>query len=234
MITISSIAEAASLIADPARANILFALKDDSAITSGDLSVVAGVAPSTASEHLSKLVEGGLVAVNPKGRKRYYRLAGPAVAEALEAMEGVAAILAGRNGRAADPERSMRHARYCYDHLAGRVGVQIADAMLAKNFIRYSSCGPDVTEEGTNWLASLGADICPLRNEPRRFARLCHDWSENAPHVGGAVGAAMLRAFVGRDLLRRVRGSRILVVTPAGRAKFRSDLGVDLDPVDVA
>ena len=228
MINISFIAEAASLIADPARANMLFALKDDGEITSGDLSSVAGVAPSTASEHLSKLVGAGLVSVHAKGRKRYYRLAGPAVAEILEGVEGVAATLAGRSGRVANHDRAMTHARRCYDHLAGRVGVQIADAMLAKTFIRHSTSGPELTRDGTAWLISLGAEIDRLKIESRRFLRLCPDWSENAIHIGGAVGAAMLGRFFARDWLRGVRGSKVLVVTPAGTANFQSQLGVDI------
>ena len=228
VINMSLITEAAQLIGDPARANILFALKDDGEITSGDLSSIAGVAVSTASEHLSKLMEAGLVTVQAKGRRRYYRLSGPIVAEILEGVEGIAATLARRSGSGAVHDRAMSHARCCYDHVAGRVAVQIMDAMLANSFIRHSTSGPDVTEQGAAWLMSLGADVHQLRMEPRRFMRLCPDWSENAVHVGGAVGAAMLRGLIGRDWLRRVRGSKVLLVTPAGAAGFRSDLGVDV------
>lgn len=229
MPSVASIAEVASLIGDPARTNMLFALKDEGVISAGELSAVAGVAPSTASEHLAKLAGAGLVTMTARGRKRYYSLAEPDVADILEGLESVAAVLA-RHGPVLprhDRDEALLHARCCYDHLAGRVGVRLAVALIAKGYIGHAPDGPDLTEDGAAWLASLGVDAGALRAEPRRLLRLCPDWVERSVHVGGSVGAAMLRAMVARGWLRRVRGARKVLVTPKGRLELRARFGLD-------
>lgn len=228
MVTIASMASVASLIGDPARANMLFALKDDGTISAGDLSAIAGVAASTASEHLGKLIEAGLVTVTARGRRRYYSLAVPDVADILEGLESVATTLS-HDGRNPSPDdRAMLHARCCYDHLAGRVGVRLAVALMAKGFISHGPTGPDLTGDGEAWLGSLKVDVGALRADPRRFMRLCPDWSEKSIHIGGAVGAAMLRGMVGLDWLRRERGSRSVIVTHKGAAELRARLDLDI------
>jgi len=228
MVTIASMASVASLIGDPARANMLFALKDDGTISAGDLSAIAGVAASTASEHLGKLIEAGLVTVTARGRRRYYSLAVPDVADILEGLESVATTLS-HDGRNPPPDdRAMLHARCCYDHLAGRVGVRLAVALMSRGFISHGPAGPDLTDNGEAWLDSLKVDVGALRADPRRFMRLCPDWSEKSIHVGGAVGAAMLRGMVGLGWLRRERGSRSVIVTPKGAAELRARLDLDI------
>ena len=229
MIGIASIAEVASLVGDPARANMLFALKDDEHVSAGDLSAVAGIAPSTASEHLAKLTEAGLVKMTARGRRRYYRLADAAVAEFLEHVEGLARTLSKRNPRPLRWDEATVHARCCLDHLAGRLGSRLAGATVANGFISLSSSGPELTDGGVAWLASLDVDVDALKAEPRRFLRLCPDWIEDVPHIGGAVGAAMLRGLVDHGWLRRVHDSRkVLLVTPRGVSAFKSQLDLDV------
>lgn len=232
MVGVASIAEVASLIGDPARANMLFALKDDEHISAGDLSAVAGVAPSTASEHLAKLTQAGLVKMTAQGRRRYYSLADPAVAMVLEGVEGLAGTLSKRNPKPLRWDQAMIHARCCLDHLAGRLGARLAGAAMAKGFISHSSSGPELTDKGAVWLGSLSIDVGALRAEPRRFLRLCPDWTEESIHIGGAVGAAMLRGLVDLGWLRRVHGSRKVLVTPKGVSGFRSQLDLDVRASD--
>lgn len=228
MIGIVSIAEVAHLIGDPARASMLFALKDDGCMSAGDLSAVAGVAPSTTSEHLAKMTAAGLVKCDTQGRKRYYSLSDPAVAEVLESVESLAGRLSKSSPRPLPWDQGMIHARCCLDHLAGRLGAQLADATMAKGFISDCASGPDLTNEGAAWLASLDIDLGTLRAEPRRFLRLCPDWIEDSYHVGGAVGAAILNRFVDHGWLRPVHGSRKVLVTPKGVCAFRTQLGMDV------
>ncbi len=224
---IALISETAQLIGDPARANMLLALKDDGEISAGALAACAGVAASTASEHLAKLVSAGLITVRKQGRRRYYSLAGYAVAEALESIEGVANTLSGRGLRPAEPDRASLHARCCYDHIAGRFGVGLCDGMLAKGFLVHSAGGVDLTDAARAWLAATGVDVAGLERSPRRLVRLCSDWSMQSLHVGGATGAAILDGFLRRGWMRRRRGSTILTVTPSGVAALRRTFGLD-------
>lgn len=222
---IALISEAAQLIGDPARANMLLALKDDGEISAGALADCAGVAASTASEHLAKLVAAGLITMRKQGRRRYYALAGYAVAEALESIEGIANTLSAGGLRPAEQDRAGLHARCCFDHIAGRVGVGICDGMLANGFLVHSAAGVDLSVEGRAWLAAIGVDMGSVAQSPRRLVRLCSDWSMNALHVGGATGAAILTGCLRQGWMRRRRGSTVLTVTPAGRAVLRKSFG---------
>lgn len=228
MLNISNITEAADLIGDPARANILFALKDDSEIASGALADVAGVAPSTASEHLARLLGAGLVRMRIAGRRRYYSLAGPSVAEMLEGFELIAANLSLGFSVPARHDPANLHARCCYDHLAGRVGVRISQALFDREFLRHTHEGPEITGAGAAWLGDMQLDLDGLRRQPRRFLRLCPDWSESGMHMGGAVGAALFQAMSGQGWLRRMPRSTTVQVTPKGVAKLRSALNIHI------
>lgn len=224
---ISSIAEIASLMGDPARTNMLFALKDEGQISAGELSVIAGVAPSTTSEHLAKLVEAGLLKVTAKGRKRYYKLAVPDVADILEGLESIAKTVSTSSKRSTARYEASVHVRSCYDHLAGRVGVGLAVALMEKGFIRQASSEPELTDKGIACLESFNIDVESLMNEPRRFLRICPDWSERSVHIGGAVGTALLRGMINFDWLRRARGSQKVIITPKGVSGIRSRFGLE-------
>ena len=227
---INSIAEIAALMGDPARANMLFALKDDGRITAGDLSVIAGIAPSTASEHLAKMVDAGLVKMTASGRKRYYDLAVPEVADILEGLQSVATDLSAEKIKTTPAYQANLHVRSCYDHLAGTVGSQLAIAFLERGFIRQKRREPELTAAGAECLASLNIDVDGLMSEPRRFLRLCPDWTDRSVHIGGAVGAALLRGMINFDWLRRPRGSLSVSITPKGVAGFRSRFGLEIAP----
>lgn len=228
MVGVASIAEVAALIGDPARANMLYAMVDDGPVSAGDLSAVAGVAPSTASEHLAKLCEAGMVRVNVQGRRRYYSLTEPGVAQVLSAIEGLAGNLAKQRPQPLPWDQGLVHARACLDHLAGRLGGALANAAMARGLIRHRTAGPELTRRGAAWVETFGVDAAALQAAPRRFLRLCPDWIDDSPHLGGGLGAALLKGMVAQGWLRRVPGSRKVRVTPKGIAGFRSQLDLDV------
>ena len=209
-----AIADTASLLGDASRAAMLLALMDGRALPAGELADVAGISAPAASIHLSKLARGGLVAVRQQGRHRYYSLAGREVAQALEALGNIAA--SPPPARAVSPERAaLRAARTCYDHLAGVAGVQLADMLVRERLLRRDF---SVTRSGERWFAhKLEIDVPALAADPRPLTRQCLDWTERRPHLAGALGAAMLQALLDRRWIARVRGSRVLEITPRGR-----------------
>jgi DNA-binding transcriptional ArsR family regulator len=220
------IAQVAALVGDPARANMLTALMDGRALTASELAYVAGVAPQTASGHLAKLSDAGLLALEKQGRRRYFRLASPLVARMLE---GLMVVAQDGSARQRPPWRGgegLRHARTCYDHLAGRVAVAIADRLVHRSLVRLDEDGGELTAAGRSFFDDARID---LRGASKRrvFCRPCLDWSERRPHLAGAVGASILRHAVEQDWVRRVRDSRALTVTPAGVAAFAAVFGIE-------
>ena len=228
MPSILSIAEIAFLIGDPARANMLFTLKESGVASAGDLTRSANVAPSTASEHLAKLIDAGLVAAAKKGRKRYFRLTQPAVGDVLEAVENLAGEIAPEGPALLRNDQAALHARPCGDHLAGRLGVALTECWFSRGYLRQAGGRLSASAEGQAVFAGLGVDIARLRGEPRKLIGLCHDWSEGAVHLGGALGGAILQAFVARDWLRRERGAQHVAITPKGAGEMRQRFGIDL------
>lgn len=224
----TNLAAVAALIGDPARANMLEAVLDGRHLTAGELAHGAGVAAATASGHLAKLTDGGLMVVARQGRHRYYGLASAEIAKMLE---GILVV-----GRGVDDARSratprvpaaLIEARTCYDHLAGRLAVAIADALVDREAIELTPEAGEVTERGRELLAELGMRLDPPRGK-RRFCRPCLDWSERRPHLAGVVGAEILRVSLERNWVCRQRGGRAIDVTPAGRRAFAEYFGVPL------
>ncbi len=217
------LAEIAHLMGDPARANMLHALMDGRALTAKELAWLAGVAPQTASGHLAKLMQGGLLAVAVQGRHRYYRLAGPEVAQALEGLM----VLAGAEGaHRCLPSRvgaELSQARTCYDHFAGRLGTGIHDALVAGGHLGVAEGGYGLTGSGEAIFARLG--VAPANKPSRRAAlRPCLDWSERRPHLAGSLAAALAcRCFETGWVLRR-KDSRAVTLTQAGRAALAQAL----------
>lgn len=216
----SDIAPVAALLADRGRAAMLTALLDGRALPAGELARAAGVTPQTASGHLARLLEGGLVTVVRQGRHRYYRLAGAEVAQAIEALGrlGGPVPVPVRSLRQSRRARALAVARTCYDHLAGRVGVLLFEALADRGLIEPSGAGEDgeyaLTPKGAEVLGDLGVGIPAGR---RRFAVACLDWTERRPHLGGALGAALTGRLVELGWLERGRERRALVVTEEGR-----------------
>ena len=217
-----NIAAIAAMVGDPARANMLTALLNGDAYTASELSLEAGVTKQTASSHLSKLVDGGLIAVEAQGRHRYYRLADADVAGLLETLMGVAARAKALRTRPGPKEPQMRHARVCYDHLAGDLGVGLFDAFKNNKWILP---GPEktfaLTKLGRIKVQTFGVDIEDLEQGARPLCRACLDWSVRRHHLAGALGAAILDEVFERGWAAQKRGSRVLEFTRIGEAGLR-------------
>ena len=229
------LAEVAALLGDPARAAIVTALWDGRARPAGELAKIAGVTPATASSHLGKLVAGGLLRVEPRGRHRDYRLASAPVAHALEALAGLVPPRATRQaggGEAAGPASTLqpippiRRARLCYDHVAGQLGVALSDALVARRLLALRGGAYALPAAGRRWFARFGIAVEALEAGRRPLLRACTDWTERREHMGGALGAALAAHLLERDWLRHERGARTLLVTSAGRQGLARSLGL--------
>ena len=219
-----SLARTAALIGDPARALMLAALMDGRSRTAGELARAGGVTPQTASAHLAKLVGAGLLSIEKQGRHRYHGLASAEVSHLLEALMSVSAGVP-KLPAPGPRDLALRHARTCYDHLAGELAVHLADGWIANGWIASDGLDPDgrgwrLTAAGTRGLRAL--EIEPPDAALRRPAvRACLDWSERRPHLGGQLGARVLEALLGRGWVRRRRGSRALLVSDEGERGLR-------------
>jgi DNA-binding transcriptional ArsR family regulator len=206
---------------------MLDALLAGQALAAGEVGRNACVSPATASEHLARLRAGGLVDMVAVGRHRYYRLAGPEVAGVLEALAVISPPRPVRSLRQSRAVEALATARTCYDHLAGRVGVAVHDALLARGSFTTGGDGYQLTVPGEWLLGQLGVDVSKARAARRAFARPCLDFTERRPHLAGALGAALCHQLIEAEwLTRRVRGERGLRVTPLGRSRFAEVLGV--------
>ncbi|HEX6347033.1 winged helix-turn-helix domain-containing protein [Umezawaea sp.] len=229
MLPVEGLANLAGLLADRTRAAFCVALLDGRAWTAGELAAHVGVAPSTASEHLSRLVEGGLLVERRQGRHRYLRLADQRVAQLLEDLVAhVEPAAPARTLRSTTASAALARGRTCYDHLAGRLGVAITDAMAAKGYLARTD-GFTVTEAGVAWLTGpLAADPTALRTAKRPLSRPCLDWTERRTHLAGTAGAHLCAHFQAQGWVRRTGTTRAVRVTPAGAVALRELL--DLDP----
>jgi len=225
-----NIAEIAALLGDPARTNIVVALMDGRALPASELAFRAGVTPQTTSSHLAKLTEGRLLTVERHGRQRYYRLANPAVAEAIEALMAVAVDGPPRHRPPSKGEGAIRHARTCYDHLAGELGVGLTQAMIKRRMLRPIGQDFQLTSAGEKFLTGLGIELPRVRLQRRAFALQCLDWSERRPHLAGALGAALADHCLAQGWVRRLPAGRALAVSPSGRNAFKDLFGVALNP----
>lgn len=217
-----SMAEIAALIGDPARANMLAALMSGRALTAGELAREAGVAAPTASGHLARLREAGLLIVEAQGRHRYFRLSGPDVAQVLEGLMGLAARTGRLRTRAGPRDPAMRLARSCYDHMAGEWAVRLFDAFLADGRLGGTGETLALTAAGRAFFVAEGIDMAALERMRRPLCRCCLDWSERRPHLGGSLGKAVLDLALARGWVRRPRTGRALAVTPPGEQVFRA------------
>jgi DNA-binding transcriptional ArsR family regulator len=227
----STMAEVAALVGDAARANMLDTLMDGRAFTATELAFAARVSAPTASAHLAKLVGARLLSVVKQGRHRYYRLASPLVGRMLEGIMAVAAIETPPRYRPRSArDDALALARTCYDHLAGRLGVAIADALVSRSRLILSDDAGEVTPSGVEFLHDLGIDVAIVpRRSPRMFGRPCLDWTERRPHLAGALGAMLTRRCFDLGWIERRRDSRAVGVTGRGRAGFRDAFGFDLE-----
>lgn len=218
------VARVAGLLADPARAQIMLTLIDGSMRPAGELAFAANISAQSASAHLAKLVDGGLLALQPQGRHRYFQIASPEVASAVESLSSLSTALPPRRPRGPAIPRSapvqFLHARTCYDHLAGEVAVQVCAAMIKGRWLRSEGQDLELTRLGHERLTALGVELSAARSSRRSFARACVDLTQRRSHIGGALGAALLEMYLARSWILRMRGSRAVSVTPKGSQAF--------------
>jgi DNA-binding transcriptional ArsR family regulator len=235
MVSTSVFAEVAAISGDPARASMLHALMDGRALTATELAKAAGITPQTASGHLAKMTSIGMLSVTAQGRHRYHRLSSPSIARMLESIMQVAAELrpVSKTLRIGPKDAAMRHARTCYDHFAGRLGVGLADALIERGAIELTSEAGILTDTGLDLLGRLGMDTAPLlaRRTPmsgRVLCKPCLDWSERRPHLAGALGAALCQHSMRMGWTRRQDGTRAVLITRAGERAFGEAFGMCL------
>ncbi len=232
MLRPNALAEIGALIGDPGRASMLDALMDGRSLTARELAGQAGIAPQTASGHLVRLLDAGLILMEPRGRHRYHRLASPDVARLLETVAQFANRPSGSTARATvrtgPRDEALRTARTCYDHFAGRLGVGIADALVDRGCVELDGDGGTVTEAGQVFLHGFGVTPAPGKRSKRLFCRPCLDWSERRPHLAGAVGIAITCRCFELGWVRKMDGSRAVAITPAGQQGLRQTFGISL------
>jgi DNA-binding transcriptional ArsR family regulator len=214
------IARIASLVGDPARANMLTALMTGSALTASELALEAGVGLPTASSHLAKLMDGGLLTVASEGRHRYYGISGPQVAGMLEAIMGVAASVGPKRVRPGPRESKMREARVCYDHLAGEQAVKMLDSLLARKILVCEGRDIRLGTGGAAHFSAIGIDVDEGAKSRRPVCRACLDWSVRRSHLAGRLGAAILDRVLAEKWARREKDSRVVIFSPKGRMEF--------------
>jgi hypothetical protein len=204
---------------------MLTLLMEGRALTAKELAYGAGVVPATATSHLARLRDDGLVTWAAQGRHKYFRLASPAVAQLVESLMVIARPAAPR----AASDEPIRVARFCYDHLAGRLGTRLAASLLDRGLLEAGDGAYAVAGAGERWFAGFGIDLGALRRSRRAFARPCLDWSERTDHLGGAVGAALADRMTELGWIARRKRSRVVTVTADGAEALRRELGVTLD-----
>lgn len=221
-----NVAKVAALIGDSVRAKMLFALLDGRELTASELAFRGEASPQAASAHLAKLVDGGLISARNAGRQRLFRLASPEIAHAIEVLASIAPVTPVTSLNQHTAMQRLRRARSCYDHLAGRLGVAVTDALTER---RLLAAGDDVfaiTRNGESFFADIGVDLVALRASRRHFARACMDWTERRHHVAGALGAALLERFVTNGWLLRNQRDRSLEITTEGHLHLKNAFGI--------
>jgi len=220
------IAEIAALVGEPARATMLSALLDGRALTAHELAFAARVTQQTASTHLAKLTEAGLLRPLRQGRYRYFRLASPKVVNMLDAIVAIALETRPRYRPLSHKAQELSAARICYVHLAGRLAVDLTDVLIAREYIVLGDDGAEITPAGTRFLVEFGIDLSALSSARRRFCKVCIDWTERRPHIAGPVGAALTRRYFDLSWIERMKDSRAVMVTAAGKRGFTETFGI--------
>ncbi len=215
-----------SLMCEPARARMLWSLLDGRAYTATELALVADISTTSASNHLNKLLEAEIVKVEVQGRHRYFSFFSSEVAYAIEALANLAKPQTTSPTKKEASPNGIRYCRTCYDHLAGFVGVQLADSLEQKGYVQKSDKVYQVSDQGWDFLSQVGIGQADFTNPRRPLARQCLDWSERRPHIAGQLGAALLDCMLQKDWFRKVQFSREMVVTSKGSRQLYELLGV--------
>ncbi len=220
MVTTNEFTRVTSLIAEPARAMMLWSLLDGRAYTAGELAIAAGVSPQSASNHLTKLANHQLVSIEKQGRHRYYKIANPQVAYVIESIANLIPVTKQDKIRKPTCVSDIGFARTCYDHLAGEIGVKLTASMLNQGWLIVENKNYQVTNTGIEQLLEIGIDSNALKKSKRSFAHQCLDWSERKHHLAGALGAAILSKLLAFDWIRRKKHSRAVIITHLGQQKL--------------
>jgi DNA-binding transcriptional ArsR family regulator len=241
MTNTSKFAEIALLAGEPARAAMLHALMDGRALTATELASVAGITPQTASGHLARMVEAGLLSVVQQGRHRYHKLASQAVAGMMESIMLVASASSGspKSLRTGPRDLALRAGRTCYDHLAGKLGVALTDALVMQGHAELEPDVGSITESGQEFFKHLSIEIPAFgktrsNSSSRILCRPCLDWSERRSHLAGTVGTALCRHSFAYGWIRRIEGSRAVTVTPKGARVFREEFKIETPEIATA
>jgi DNA-binding transcriptional ArsR family regulator len=214
-------ADLAALIGDPVRAAILWSLMGGECRPAGELARIAGLSPQAASTHLTRLVDGGLLRVEPKGRHRFFRLSGPEAASAIENLAAAATVLRKDARIVSLVPKPLREARRCWAHLAGECGVHLHDAFIARGWVIATNSGYALADAGRLAVVDLGVHLSALKAGRRGFLFDCLDWSERRPHFAGPLASALLTVMIDAGWFTEVPGSRQLMITPTGHQKLR-------------
>ncbi|MCZ0068629.1 winged helix-turn-helix domain-containing protein [Bacillus sonorensis] len=224
-----NIAEVAKLVSEPSRAAILTALLDDRFYTASELAGFAGVKQQTASFHLAKLADADMVICQKQGRHRYYRLKDAETARALESLLLVAPPADIRSFRQSAEAKAIRKARTCYDHLAGALGVKLAEQLVHLDFLQENEEAFTVTDKGASCFKQLGIDLEEVKRKRRSFCHRCLDWSERRYHLAGALGAALLDGFIRMGWIERRPLSRAVTITPKGEKELERVFHISIE-----
>jgi DNA-binding transcriptional ArsR family regulator len=227
MLLNSDIAPVAALLADPSRAAMMTTLLDGRALPAGELARIAGVSPQTASAHLAKLLDAGLVKLAMQGRHRYYAIASAEIAHAIETLSSIAPAPTIRSLRQSLEMKRLSAARTCYDHLAGNLSVRIADALVERGDFQRLDGGFAVTPAGVTFFSTLRIDAAALCKTTPPFSRSCIDWTERRQHLAGPLGKALLASMLDRNWIERSGEPRSVRLTPLGMELMRSYFGVE-------
>ena len=216
----------AQLIGEPIRANILWTLLDGRAYTASELAAAVDTSAPNCSMHLAKLIKADLLTVEAQGRHRYYTYSRPEVAYAVEALAALVPRPTRESAEKEDPP--IRTCRTCYDHLAGRVGVQLTESLVKHKFLLQHQKQFELTQKGSRWFEQQGIDTAVLQQQRRNFSRTCLDWTERRPHLAGSLGAALLKMMFDENWLRRIPHTRAVQVTPKGRKALSTELKLEI------
>ncbi|KGR85936.1 MULTISPECIES: helix-turn-helix domain-containing protein [Lysinibacillus] len=223
-----NMAEIAALLGETSRATILASMMDGRFHTASELAYMAAIKPQTASFHLAKLVEGKLIKVEKQGRHRYFQLAGEDIAQFLESFLAISPPPEVRSLKQSSQIKLLQDARTCYDHLAGKLGVQLTESMLKAGYLTLEGKQFVLTDEGTLFFTTFGIDLTALKRKRRSFSHACLDWSERRYHLAGALGCELLNQFFNLGWLLRVPSIRAIKVTEKGKLGFKEVFHLDL------
>ncbi|MGE7918639.1 ArsR/SmtB family transcription factor [Viridibacillus sp. NPDC093762] len=223
-----NVAEVASLLGETSRATILTSLMDGRFHTASELAYMAAVTPQTASFHLAKLVEGNLVKVEKQGRHRYYQLAGGEVARILESLLAISPLPEVCSLKQSSQVKLLQEARTCYDHLAGKLGINLTESMLNSGYLKKEEREFIVTPKGEHFFTEFGIDLNILKRKRRSFSHACLDWSERQHHLAGALGHGLMTHFFNLGWIVRVPSIRAVKITDKGKVGFKQNFNINM------